>query len=238
MADKTELSIVLPVFNEEKNIPKVVEKFHEISRKIKIELIFVEDGGSKDKTRSVIKSLSKKYKFIKPLFIEDRGYGISLYKGLESAKGEFIGWTHADLQTNPKDVLRALILVKGGANPKKTYVKGKRYGRSFFDVFFTIGMAFFETILLRRILWDINAQPNIFHKSFFKLMKNSPEDFSFDLYTYYIAKLNNYKIKRFPVYFGKRKHGESSWNKGFSAKMKFIKRTLAFSFELKKSLKS
>ena len=68
-------------------------------------------------------------------------------------------------------------------------------------------------------------------------MKNPPKDFSFDLYTYYLAKTNNYHLIKFPVLFPKRIHGESHWNTGLKAKFKFIKRTLDFSFKLKKRLR-
>lgn len=234
---KIELSVVLPVFNEEKNIPKVVSEFLKMSRKVSLEIIFVEDGGSKDKTREFLKENSKKYKFVKSLFIKKKGYGNSLFEGLKYSKGEFVGWTHADLQTNPYDTIRALEIIKKEKNPQKIYVKGKRYGRPIFDRFFTTGMSFFESFLLKTRLWDINAQPNIFHKSFLDLIKTPPKDFSFDLYTYYIAKINKYKFIRFPVYFGKRSHGKSAWNYGLYSKIRFIIQTITFSFKLKKLIK-
>ncbi len=98
-------------------------------------------------------------------------------------------------------------------------------------------MSIFETLILRRALYDINAQPNLFHKSFLRFMKNPPIDFSFDLYAYYIAKKENYKVVRFPVYFGKRLYGHSAWDFGLSSKIKFIKRTIKFTFELKNILR-
>ena len=231
------LSIVMPVFNEEENIPKVIDKYLKIKKSMDIEVIFVEDGGSKDKTREVLKKYSKKYKFIKPIFINEKGYGISLYKGFKSAKSEFICWTHADLQTDPADTIKALELIRKQKNPKNSYIKGKRYGRAFFDTFFTFGMSIFETIILKKFMYDINAQPNLIHKSFLKLMKRPPKDFSFDLYTYYLAKKENYNLIRFPVYFGRRIHGQSAWNVDFNSKLKFIKRTIDFTFKLKRLLK-
>ena len=44
-------------------------------------------------------------------------------------------------------------------------------------------------------------------------------------------------VKRFDVRFGERAHGTSHWNISWGAKVKFIKRTLAFSYELRKKLK-
>ena len=232
-----QLSIVLPVFNEEKNIPRVVNEFLKISKEADIEVIFVEDGGSKDNTRGVIQELSKKYSFVKFLFTGEPGYGISLYNGLKIARGEFIGWTHSDLQTPPEDTLKALRIIKDHKHPKKTFVKGKRYGRPLADKLVnSIGMSVFETMMLGKLMYDINAQPNIFHRSFLKFLTNPPKDFAFDLYVYYIAKHHKYKVIRFPVHFGKRIFGESAWNTGWKARAKFIKRTIKFTRELKKKL--
>ena len=122
-------------------------------------------------------------------------------------------------------------------NSKKCFVKGKRYGRPISDCFFTLGMSIFETLVLSKLFYDVNAQPNLFHRSFFNKMKNSPKDFSFDLYAYYLAKKERYKIIRFPVFFGRRIHGHSVWNFGFISRARFIKRTIKFTSELKKSLR-
>ena len=98
-------------------------------------------------------------------------------------------------------------------------------------------MSIFETLFLKVKLWDINAQPNLFHNSFFDLIKdNCPHDFSFDLYMLYMAKKSDMEIVRFEVLFPKRIHGESSWNTGLNSKIKFIIRTLKFSIKLKKYL--
>ena len=97
-------------------------------------------------------------------------------------------------------------------------------------------MSFFESILLGKFFWDINAQPTMFPKKFFKSWKNPPDDFSLDLFCYYEAKKQKLKIHRFPVKFDKRLYGHSKWNFGFSSKLKFIKRTIIYSFNLKNKL--
>jgi hypothetical protein len=97
-------------------------------------------------------------------------------------------------------------------------------------------MSLFETIYLGSKLWDINAQPNIFHKTFFQDLENIPKDFSLDLYFLYMAKKRGINVIRFDVVFPPRIHGESSWNNGIVSKWKFIKRTIDFSIKLKKEL--
>ena len=42
-------------------------------------------------------------------------------------------------------------------------------------------MGLFETLLFRKFFWDINAQPTLMKKKFYKSLKNIPNDFSIDL---------------------------------------------------------
>lgn len=230
------LSIIVPCYNEEKNIPLILRRFKDAIKKTdyKVELILV-DNNSKDKSAIVLKKelLKKDYSFAKTIFQEIQGYGAAIKKGLENAKGEYICWTHADMQTDPSDTIKALEIILKQKNQKQCYLKGKRKKRGMFDTFFTVGMSFFETTLFLTPLWDINAQPNLFHKSFLKKLENLPNDFSLDIYAYYHAKKLKYKIIRFKVFFPERIHGESSWNTSFGSKWKFIKRTIKFSFEMR-----
>jgi len=231
------LSIIVPCYNEEKNIPLILEKFNEVINDEYIEVIVV-NNGSTDNSKNILDKLIPKYSFARVVEVKiNKGYGFGITSGLQDAKGEFIGYTHADMQTDPTDVLKALKIIESQSDSKNCYVKGDRKKRPLFDQFFTMGMSAFETIYLGKKLWDINAQPNIFHKSFFENIKdNCPKDFSLDLYLLYMAQIQGLSVVRFNVVFPERIYGKSSWNTGLSSKYKFIKRTLNFSFKLKKEL--
>jgi len=230
------LSIILPCYNEEKNIPLILEKFNNCIKTEDIELILVNNGSS-DNSEDVLKKLLPKYSFARTVKIEiNEGYGYGVTQGLNSSKGEFLCYTHADLQTDPEDVLKGLEIIKNSSDSENCFIKGDRKGRGFFDQFFTLGMSVFETLYMRTILWDINAQPNLFHRNFFKSLDNVPKDFSLDLYFLFMAKKKGLNIIRFDVVFPPRIHGVSSWNDGLSSKWKFIKRTINFSTKLKKEL--
>lgn len=228
------LSIVVPCYNEEENIPLILERFNDVIKKEDIEVILV-DNGSTDGSAEVISRLLPQYSFAKTVKVPvNQGYGYGILQGLKECAGEYIGWTHADMQTDPADVRKALDLIK--QEKGLVFVKGNRKGRPFFDVFFTVGMSVFETCYLREKLYDINAQPNIFPKVFYQGWENPPHDFSLDLYALYMARKKGLKVVRFAVDFPKRVHGTSKWNTGLAAKWKFIKRTMDFSVKLKKSL--
>ncbi len=226
------LSVILPCFNESRNIPYVLERFSKVINRDDIELIFV-DNGSDDNSLKIFKELIPKYSFAKLEKVKvNKGYGYGIISGLKVAQGKYLSWTHADMQTDPYDVIRGLNIIESYKSGEKLFIKGKRRGRRFSDEFFTVGMSFFESILLLTPLWDINAQPNIFSRELFDNLKGSPNDFSFDLFYYYMAVKNKFKIIRFDVSFGKRYFGHSSWNINWLSKIKFITRTLSFTFKL------
>jgi len=223
------LSLVIPCYNEAGNILPLLDKCKHFSSS-EIEIILI-NNGSTDNTESEILNHIHKYPCCKSFSIANNvGYGHGILTGLRKASGDIIGWTHADLQTDPTDILKALPLMK---DKNDIFLKGRRYGRPFMDVLFTFGMSCFETFLLKKILYDINAQPTLFSRNFLELWKNPPEDFSLDLYAYYLAKVHGLNIIRIPVLFGKRNYGESKWNTGLTARVKFIKRTISFSLKLR-----
>ncbi len=231
------LSIIVPCYNEAENIPLILEKFNQVIHRKDIELILV-NNGSTDNSQEIFDKITPNYSFTRVVNVPiNKGYGFGILSGLKQAKGEYLSYTHADMQTDPKDVLTALSIIENAVNKETLYVKGLRKNRPLFDQFFTTGMSIFETIYLKTLLWDINSQPNMFHNSFFKsIEETSPHDFSLDLYLLFMAKKKNLILKRFNVIFPPRIHGESKWNTGFSSKIKFIKRTIEFSKGLKKQL--
>lgn len=234
----TELSVVVPCYNEEKNLPLIVDRFGEAAASdIDVQVRLV-DNGSTDNSAGVMADLADKNEFLYVTTVEDnRGYGYGIRRGLEDAQGEFLCWTHADMQTDPIDSVRAYELAQSQEDPKSCYVKGDRKGRPFLDVFFTQGMSLFETILMGTRLRDINAQPNLFHRSLLEEVDDPPDGFSFDLYFYYMAKQFGYEIIRFEVEFSDRKHGEAKGGSTLGGKWKLTKRTLAYSLELKRRTK-
>lgn len=193
------LSIVIPCYNERDNIPLLLEGFGQAMARScvncpAIEVVLV-DNGSTDGSDKVIRELLPRYPFARTLRVEvNQGYGYGILQGLDSCRSDYIGWTHADLQTDPNDVIKAYSLI----TQEDMFVKGRRRGRPLSDQFFTTGMSVFESLYLGAGLYDINAQPNIFPRNFYESWKNPPYDFALDLYALYMAKKK--KIKRVLIY--------------------------------------
>jgi len=231
--NKIKYSLVIPSYNEAKNIPILIKKIQPLLANKLIQVVMV-NNGSVDNSDAVITKLKPKAANFKYVIVpKNKGYGYGIMQGLNVSDGDIIGWTHADMQTNPVDFLKAITFFDINQN---SFVKGKRFGRSFFDYFLTFGMSIFESVLFKKRMFDINAQPTVFSKNFFKSLPTPPNDFALDLFFYFHAVQKGLTIHRFPVLFGKRFSGTSTWNTGWLARYKFIKRTIEFSLKLKRNM--
>lgn len=229
------LSIIVPCYNEEKNIPLIISEFKKIiiSSDEEIEVILV-NNGSTDNSKKVFKKAipEKGGKIFVHNLVNNVGYGHGILSGLKLAKGDVLSWTHADLQTDPNDVLKALKEYRK-INNENIVFKGKRKSRNFLDTFFTWGMQVYCTNILNKSFNDINAQPKLFSRDFYnKNFQNAPEDFSLDLFLLYRAK----QINTIDVYFKPRVHGKAKGGGTIYGKLKLINRTFIYINKLKKEI--
>lgn len=131
----------------------------------------------------------------------DKGSDSDCYISTIFAKStvDFLGLIENNLQTDPFDIVKAYRVLQAQNYSKKLFVKGKRISQSFIDHICIMGISSFESLYLSTPLWDINAQPTIFHRSFFDAWNSSPVDKFLNLYAYYRAKEQGMTIVRFDV---------------------------------------
>tara|TARA_B100000575_G_C23131054_1_gene656106 strand:- start:1169 stop:1885 length:717 start_codon:yes stop_codon:yes gene_type:complete len=235
------LSLIIPCFNEEKNLTVLLKNIESLLKKYSeenIEVLIV-DNGSTDGTRDLLNKhdlvINNKISIIK--IEKNDGYGNGIYKGIISSSGNYISWFHADLQIDPHDVVEIFLKSKQKLLNEECIIKGLRINRNFFDIIFTFGMTIITLLFFRIRLNDINAQPKIFKKNFIKYLSNPPKDFSFDLYFLLKAKKEKLKIYEFPVNWSKRYAGEAKGGGTIKLKIKLTFRTLKFMFKLIKDSK-
>lgn len=102
------LSFIVPCYNEEGNIKAFYKKITDTIdyQKYNYEIIFVNDG-SKDKTLSVLKELLTEEVPVKIIdFSRNFGKEAGIYAGLKEASGDYVAIIDADLQQNPKFLLK------------------------------------------------------------------------------------------------------------------------------------
>ena len=231
------LTLVIPCYNEAASLPALVARCAELAAaQPEIDVILVDNGSTDDSPAVLARELAGRNRLASVRVPVNQGYGFGILSGLRAATGDIIGWTHADLQTDVMDAAKGLALFAASPAPARLFVKGARHGRPLGDTIFTFGMSVFETLLFGRRLTDVNAQPTLFHRDFFARWTSPPHDFALDTYAFALARNDRLTVARFPVLFTNRLHGQSHWNINWRAKLKFIKRTLDFSFRLRRDL--
>ena len=199
-----------------------------------IEIIIVENGSTDKTNENIIKSDLYKHNKINLVIIKKNlGYGFGIMSGVYKASGNFIGWCHADLQTEPLDIYEAFIKNKEKLEKNNCVVKGPRKKRHLLDNIFTLGMSVIVSMIFIKKINDINAQPKLFPKSIVKYMKNSPNDFYLHLFFLIMASINNFKIINYEVIMKKRVYGEAKGGGSIRGKFKLIKRTMIYILKLR-----
>jgi polyisoprenyl-phosphate glycosyltransferase len=231
-----EFSLIIPCYNECKNIELLFKDLEKIIvTKTYIEIIIVDNGSSDDTLNEITNSSLFKNKLIKLIKIKkNKGYGHGIKKGIKTATGNVIGWCHGDLQTSIKDVILSYENNIHSLNKANCVIKGFRTNRSMFDSFFTKAMAFFVSTIFNFKISDINAQPKIFPKKFLKYFENAPDDFSLDLFFLLQAKKNEYSIIEHPLIWYDRKFGVAKGGGSLYLKFKLTLRTVEYLIKLKK----
>ena len=109
---KGKLSLVIPILNEEKNIIPLTKKIIQNLKKIKYEIIFVDDS-SIDNSQLKLKVLKKKYKFFRPILRnKKKDLTQSCFDGIRISKFENILVMDGDLQHHPKYIKKMFKIFK------------------------------------------------------------------------------------------------------------------------------
>lgn len=131
----TSISIILPAFNEAKQLEKTVKTIYREMKKIqpKFEIIIAEDGST-DGTDKIAASLSKRYKKIRHFHNRERfGRGRALNRAFKKSKGKIMVYMDVDLATDLKSLRRLIREIKDGADVStgSRYTEGSESRRAF-----------------------------------------------------------------------------------------------------------
>lgn len=235
----TEFSLVIPCYNEGANLPDLVHAVaHAVPPDLSMEVIFV-DNGSNDDTATLLPRLVAGYPFARVTTVAvNQGYGFGILHGLRESVGATIGWTHADLQTDPADAVHAYRSHAASLKTGATIVKGRRLARPVVDRVFTGSMSLFASAALGYRFSDINAQPKIFSRQLLPELARSPHDFSLDLFLLWLGHRHGLSIVEHPVTFGKRTRGEAKGGGSIKLKWKLSRRSITFILALRRDIHS
>ncbi|MEP7311277.1 MAG: glycosyltransferase [Pseudomonadota bacterium] len=114
-----EISVVVPVFNEEKGLPLLFDRLFPAMESLQraYEVLFVDDG-SRDGTAAVLRQIvaARPDNAIALILAHNVGQHLAILAGFEQARGAFIVTLDADLQNPPEEIAALVHAFDGGAD--------------------------------------------------------------------------------------------------------------------------
>lgn len=210
------LSIVLPAYNEEQNIPNTVKVLTALMEEngISYELIFISDG-SRDETFARIQEAAAENPRIRGAeFSRNFGKEPAIFAGLEMAAGNAVIVMDCDLQHPPQVIPQMWKLWQDGAE----VVEGIKKSRGKEKLAYRLSAGLFYKIMSKLIKMDMNASSD------FKLLDRKVVDVLLSLperNTFFRALSFWAGFRTVPVYYEvqERQFGESKWS--FVSLMKY-----------------
>jgi glycosyltransferase involved in cell wall biosynthesis len=124
-----DLSVVIPVFNEEESIRELSDWIEKVCNQadLTFEIIFIDDGSS-DSSWSGIKELADRKKYIKGVrFRRNYGKAAALHTGFTESTGDVIITMDSDLQDSPDEIPELVMMIKEEGYDMVSGWKKKRY---------------------------------------------------------------------------------------------------------------
>lgn len=205
------ISVVIPLYNEEKTIMDLIER---IPNHHRYEIILVDDGSTDTSVKKVQEITNREIKIIK--HEKNQGYGAALLSGFKHATGDIIVTMDSDGQHNPEEIP---ALVKPIINEKADFVVGSRHlGKWYYKnpLYARVGTYFikiFFRMLFHQRVHDNQSGFRAFKKDITKILGNiryTGMGFSTELL--FKAAFNQLRIVETPVTANPRQYGISNVN--------------------------
>jgi glycosyltransferase involved in cell wall biosynthesis len=230
------LSVVVPVYNEGKQLAEVLDYLFSSPCPIQREWIFVDDC-SKDNSREILKLYQQRYSFV---LIEQKvnaGKGAAVIRGVQEATGDLIMIQDADFEYDPYDIpalLEPLLANRAdvvyGSRFKKNSPQVHRTYHYFVNYFLTV----MSNLLSGIYLTDMETCYKIFRTDLFRSMRLKSLRFGIEVeLTAYVAKTSA-RIFELPIsyYPRTRLQGKKiNWKDGFAALVHLFRFNMGTSFE-------
>lgn len=205
--EKKLLSVIIPVFNEENTIEKVIDTVSIVKLPVGwfCEIVIVDDAST-DTTRQILNKYKNIYKVI--FRSKNGGKGIALRDGFKEAEGDYILIQDADLEYDPNDYIKLLEPITKGESDIVfgSRILGKNnipFSRIYFfgGIFLTkVFNLFFGTKLT-----DVSTCYKVFHKKYIeKIMEFHSNDFVFDFAELTYVLISNGVVLEVPISYNPR----------------------------------
>lgn len=225
------ISLIIPAYNEEKNILGTLEKYDDFFEKKfgKDYEIIIAPNNCTDNTLEIVEDFAKNKKQIRIFNIPNyTGKGGAVMKGFEIAKGKYVGFVDADISTGPENFFK-LYKNKGNFDGiiasrriKGAIIKPKRkLNRELSSYLFN---------KLVNLLFDLKFKDTQCGAKLFKketvtiLLKNYTEKgWIFDIDLLCLCKKNNLRILEYPIHWKELKSSKLTFKDGIISTLKLFK---------------
>ena len=103
------LSIIIPVFNEAESLPALFNELkNEFGNSSHVQIVFVNDGSTDNSQKIIEKAISENSSWKMVGLYRNYGKSVALQAGIESSSGELIATLDADLQDDPKELIKLI----------------------------------------------------------------------------------------------------------------------------------
>jgi dolichol-phosphate mannosyltransferase len=115
MTDKPYLSLVIPAYNEQENVPTLLQRVGAaLAQTGKPFEVLIVDDGSNDDTPRLLEDGMKQYPWLRVIrMAKNGGQSAAFDAGFKAARGEVIATIDADLQNDPEEIPRLLPMLEG-----------------------------------------------------------------------------------------------------------------------------
>ena len=214
------LSIVVPVYNEEKTIYEILNKICSKEYGVPYEVLVIDDGST-DKTIKQIEKVAAKYSKIRIIRCKkNRGKGHAIKVGIASASGDYIIFQDADVEYNPTEIKKFIEKIKRN-NLIALYgsrFKGACHGMKTSNLLANKLLTFLTNILFSSSLTDMETCYKMIKTKELRSLKLKSN--RFEIEAEITAKLlkKGIKIEEIAISYTARTKEEGkkiSWNDGF-----------------------
>ncbi|NJC95898.1 MAG: glycosyl transferase [Anaerolineales bacterium] len=202
------LSVIIPVYNEAKNIEEIVKRVQ--ATKLPHEIVIVDDG-SRDGTREILQKLDRRKKVRVVLHEMNQGKGAAVVTGMRAAKGDVLLIQDADLEYHPRDYPVLLQPIKDGDADVvygSRFLGGPHRVTMFWHQVANKLLTFMTNILYDSILTDMETGYKVFRREVIEGMNIRSKRFNFEPeFTAKILK-RKYRIFEVPISFNPRDYSD------------------------------
>ncbi len=212
---QTELSVIIPLLNEEQSLPELYRKLRDVLSRGGYEIIFIDDGSTDGSLRVLheIRNRDRRVKIIR--FRRNYGKSAALAVGFKHAKGNYIVTMDADLQDDPAEIPNLINELKKGFDLVSGWKRKRKdpLSKTIPSKFFN----FVTSVMTNIKLHDFNCGLKAYRKEVVKSVKVYGE---LHRYIPVLAhwqgfKVGEIQVKHYPRKYGKTKFGLGRFWKGF-----------------------